>query len=89
MNRTTTTAEIAEQAICAQIGPEMFFPEKGESATARAAVAICLGCPVRRPCLAEALAIEGDAPGSLRHGVYGGHTPGERAQIAKSWRTAA
>ncbi|MFE9853580.1 MULTISPECIES: WhiB family transcriptional regulator [Streptomyces] len=87
MTKTITAAEIAEQAICAQTDPELFFPERGESG--RAAKQICAGCPVRRPCLAEALAAEGNACADNRHGVLGGHTPRERAQIAKSWRTAA
>ncbi|MFD6421064.1 WhiB family transcriptional regulator [Streptomyces sp. NPDC060198] len=89
MNKTTARAEIDSQAICAQTDPEIFFPEKGHGDVARAAKRICVGCPVRRACLAEALATEGDLTASSRHGVLGGHTPQERARIAKSWRTAS
>ncbi|MGW2837348.1 WhiB family transcriptional regulator [Streptomyces sp. NPDC001493] len=82
----TARADIDAQAICAQTDPEIFFPERGESP--RAAKEICSGCPVRRACLAEALAVEGDVASTSRHGVLGGHTPRERARIAKSWRAA-
>lgn len=82
MNKT-----IAEEAICAQTDPDLFFPEKGQSGQAREAKRICLGCPVRRLCLTEALAEEGDLSASHRHGVLGGCSPQERADIAKQ-RTA-
>jgi hypothetical protein len=78
MNRT-----IAEEGICAQVDPELFFPEKGQSDLTRAAIAICTGCPVRRPCLAEALAEEGSAAASNRHGVRGGCSPRQRTRIAQ------
>jgi WhiB family transcriptional regulator, redox-sensing transcriptional regulator len=41
------------RAQCAETDPEVFFPPKGEPATA--ARAICLRCPVRDDCLAYAL----------------------------------
>ncbi|MFD6531556.1 WhiB family transcriptional regulator [Streptomyces sp. NPDC060184] len=81
--------DIDAQAICAQTDPEIFFPERGEGDKVRAAKQICLGCPVRRACLAEALATEGNACADNRHGVVGGCTPRERARIARGWRTAA
>lgn len=40
-------------ALCAQVDPELFFPEPGGSvATAKR---VCRGCPVRADCLACAL----------------------------------
>ncbi|HBF79886.1 MAG TPA: hypothetical protein DD420_08115, partial [Streptomyces sp.] len=78
MNKT-----IAEQAICAQTDPELFFPEKGQHDKTRSAIAICTGCPVRRACLAEALAEEGTAGASHRFGVRGGCSPRQRARMAK------
>ncbi|MEU1122158.1 WhiB family transcriptional regulator [Streptomyces sp. NPDC005899] len=78
MNRT-----IAEEGICAQTDPELFFPEKGQSDVTRAAIAICMGCPVRRPCLAEALAEEGSAAASHRFGVRGGCSPRQRLRLAR------
>ena len=40
-------------ALCAQIGGDEWFPEKGE--LARQARAICAACPVRLQCLEYAL----------------------------------
>lgn len=78
MNKT-----IAEEGICAQVDPELFFPEKGQSGLVRAAIAICTGCPVRRACLAEALAEEGSAAASHRFGVRGGCSPRQRLRLAQ------
>lgn len=78
MNRT-----IAEEAICAQTDPELFFPNKGESDKTRQAIAVCMGCPVRRACLDEALAEEGRAAASHRFGVRGGRSPRQRTRIAQ------
>lgn len=74
---------IAEEGICAQVDPDLFFPETGQHDLTRAAKRICAGCPVRRACLAEALAEEGTARASHRHGVRGGCSPRERAAIAQ------
>jgi WhiB family redox-sensing transcriptional regulator len=43
-----------ELALCAQVDPDLWFPEKG--VPSRAAVRICNQCPVRAECLAEAQA---------------------------------
>lgn len=53
-------------AACQDADPALFFPEHGQSA--RKAKAICVGCPVRLPCLAAA----------ERWGVWGGLTERER-----------
>ncbi|WP_420169033.1 WhiB family transcriptional regulator [Streptomyces violaceoruber] len=74
---------IALEAICAQVDPALFFPRPGDHAASRAAKTICLGCPVRRACLDEALALEGTAGKSHRHGIRGGHTPRERTVLAR------
>lgn len=52
------------QAACKGVGPEVFFPERGQSS--EGAKAVCGGCEVRQQCLADALA-NGD-----RHGIWGG-----------------
>lgn len=80
---------IAELGICAQTDPELFFPDKGQHDKTRAAKAICFGCPMRRACLDEALAIEGSAAASHRYGVLGGCSPRERARIANKRAAAA
>jgi FixJ family two-component response regulator len=52
------------RALCAQVDPDLWFPEKG--ASSRPARRICQRCPVQPQCLADALA-RGE-----RHGVWGG-----------------
>jgi WhiB family redox-sensing transcriptional regulator len=71
----------AEQAACQFEEPELFFPvsEVGPGARQVAqAKAVCARCPVRDECLAFAL------DHGLDHGVFGGTTPDERRQLAKS-----
>lgn len=59
-----------QEAHCAQVDPEMFFPAPGDQAWE--ARAVCAGCPVQTDCLAYALRTgQGD-------GIWGGLTPGER-----------
>lgn len=64
-----------DEAICKQTDPEAFFPEKGGS-TAEAK-RVCMGCPVRRPCLEWALATK------ERFGVLGGKSERERRKLLK------
>lgn len=61
------------QALCAQVDPEIFFPEKGGSA--HAAKKICDRCEVRDQCLAEAL----DRGESF--GIWGGLSERERRRL--------
>lgn len=42
---------------------------------------ICLSCPVRQPCLADALRTEPTV--GYMHGMRGGLTPAERARLVK------
>jgi WhiB family transcriptional regulator, redox-sensing transcriptional regulator len=65
----------AAQALCAQIDPEAWFPDKGGST--RAAKALCRNCEVREECLAWALAHH------ERYGIWGGLSERERRQIEK------
>ncbi len=62
-----------EDAVCATIDPETFFPEKG--ARPDAAKAICAGCHVRDACLQWALDTR------QRFGVWGGTTATERRSL--------
>lgn len=64
------------RALCAQVDPELWFPEKGQTAQALAAKRICRRCPVRVPCLADALA------GQEQDGIWGGLTYYERLDLA-------
>lgn len=59
-----------DQALCAQIDTEMFFPEKGGSV--KAAKRVCSTCPVSAECLQFAIAT------GETHGIWGGLTERER-----------
>lgn len=53
-----------DDALCAQVGDDLWFPEKGgDTADAKA---ICRSCTVRAECLDYALAT------NQRFGIYGG-----------------
>jgi WhiB family redox-sensing transcriptional regulator len=56
----------AESAACSYTDPDLWFPEQGQAAMARAAKAICAACPVRAECLGYALR-RGEV-----HGIWGG-----------------
>jgi WhiB family redox-sensing transcriptional regulator len=66
------------ESLCSQTDPEAFFPEKGGST--RPARGICRGCPVRRPCLREALLL-GD-----RFGVRAGLPERRRRPLERQVR---
>ena len=70
-----------DDALCAQLDPEAFFPEKGGST--REAKRACRACPVRTECLDYALATD------PRFGVWGGLSERERRRAASDGRTAA
>jgi WhiB family redox-sensing transcriptional regulator len=66
-----------EQAVCAQIDPEMFFPtnEMNNTRELSLALAACQDCPVRRPCLREGMQND--------HGIWGGWTVVQRKALAE------
>lgn len=40
-----------EEAACKDVDdPDIFFPEKGQSAKGNEAIMLCFGCPVREQC---------------------------------------
>jgi WhiB family redox-sensing transcriptional regulator len=63
-------------ALCSEVDPEAFFPEKGGSP--KRAKQVCAGCPVREECLSYAL------DNGIDWGVWGGTTREERRQIGRS-----
>ena len=63
----------ADQALCAQTDPEVFFPEKGGST--REAKAVCAGCMVAAECLDWALTT------NERFGIWGGLSERERRRL--------
>jgi len=60
-------------AVCDQVDPELFFPEKGGST--REAKRICTGCEVRAECLEYALAHD------ERFGVWGATSEADRRRL--------
>lgn len=64
------TESWTDQALCATVDPELWFPEKG--ALNREAKRICGGCPVAAECLEYALAR------NERYGIWGGYSELQR-----------
>lgn len=77
-----------EDALCLEIGTGLFFSEEGEGNSANRALnqakRACQLCPVRRECLNEALAYEGDEDSSRRWGIWGGLGPAQRQKLHKA-----
>ncbi|MFD3486316.1 WhiB family transcriptional regulator [Streptomyces sp. NPDC058665] len=65
-----------ENALCAQTGPEFFFPAPGSST--REAKQLCGACEGRRECLEYAL------DNDERFGVWGGMSEKERERLRRS-----
>ena len=55
-----------DAALCSQVDPELFFPEKGKPAAP--AIRVCMACEVRPQCLELALQTR------QKHGVWGGYS---------------
>lgn len=69
-----------EGAVCAQVDPEIFFPDQGRSSGYVIARAICARCPVCAECLADDLRTAAPGP---RQGMRGGLTPRERDALVR------
>lgn len=67
-------------ALCAEIDPELFFPEKGGST--RDAKRMCRTCPVQVECLDYALKT------GERFGIWGGFSERERRSMGRAARAA-
>ena len=65
-----------DSALCAQVGGDLWFPEKG--GPSGAAKQICAVCPVREACLEYAL--END----ITAGIWGNTTPLERRTLKRA-----
>jgi WhiB family redox-sensing transcriptional regulator len=72
--------EWADEGLCAQTDPEMFFPEKGGDPTR--AKAVCRRCPVRAACLDYAMA------NKEAFGIWGGLSERERHALRKNQSAA-
>lgn len=66
-------SEVLSTALCAQVDPDLWFPEKGENA--REAIAICEACPALEAC--RRWALDTRPP----YGVFGGLSPRQRRRI--------
>ena len=67
------------EAACAEVDPELFFPDPGQAPQAPAAKAICAGCAVRGPCLAAAL--HGPQAHQDHAGIFAGTTASDRVAL--------
>jgi WhiB family redox-sensing transcriptional regulator len=66
-------------AACADMDPELFFPETGQVPQAAAAKQVCAGCAVRGPCLEAAL--HGPQARDDHTGIFAGTTARERVAL--------
>lgn len=73
----TRIDETLEMALCRQVDPEMWFPEKGRSGNVNAAKAVCRACPLYQPCFEAALYLDVD-------GIWAGTSPKERVKIRRT-----
>jgi len=72
-----------ENAACAGFDVECFFPLDTDRAGVNAAKRICATCPVIDQCLEYALSVESSGH-NQRHGIYGGMSPRQRADLARA-----
>lgn len=73
-----------EDAPCRGVDSAIFYPEWGRGAGAyKEAKSYCEPCPYRSACLEWALDYEGDAGKERRHGMFGGLTPSQRADMRR------
>ena len=73
--REARNEEWRDRGTCAEVDPELFFPEKGGSA--REAKKVCASCEVRAECLEYALAAD------ERYGIWGGLAEQERRPLRR------
>jgi len=66
-------------AACADVDPELFFPETGQVPQAAAAKQVCAGCAVRGPCLQAA--VHGPQARDDHSGIFAGTTARQRVAL--------
>lgn len=72
----TASSEFMKYGNCADMDPNVFYPERGDHLHLREAKAVCAGCTVRDECLAYAL-----APPVEKWGIWGGTSERERRRM--------
>ena len=68
-----------DEAKCADMDPDLFYPDKGSVKATEIAAALCRGCTVQEPCFRVALA----TPQCDDHGVRGGTTAKQRSHMRR------
>ena len=76
MTDARTRYDWQDDAACAEIGTDLWFPEQGTLAAGREAKRICGECPVRAQCF--------ETFKSEEFGIFGGTTAWEREHVALS-----
>lgn len=74
-NKLLQPVEWQADARCAEVDPEIFFPERGGSS--KAARSVCNGCAVRMQCLEYAL------NNKEQFGIWGGTSERERRRLRR------
>lgn len=77
----TRSLDWMDDAVCREIGTEIFFPNTGENP--QEARAVCRDCPVRVECLNHALNLEDSGVWNVI-GIWGGTSVKERARLRRS-----
>lgn len=67
-----------QRAACLGCNPDLWFPERGDSAPAQTAIKVCHGCPVKAECLHEHI--------WERTGIFGATTPEQRVKLRRGLR---
>ena len=78
--------EWMDDALCAEVGTEIFFPDRGGN-PARA-LDVCRRCEVRRECLDYVMELEAGTPHGVM-GIWGGTTGTQRAKMKSARRRAS
>lgn len=68
-------------ALCAQVGGDEWFPEKGKSGLE--AKRVCNGAPGREPCPARADCLIYALDNDIREGIWGGLSQWERGHLRR------
>jgi len=80
----TDSQDWREEALCSQVGGDLWFPDKG--GTPRPAKSVCAMCPVRQECLDDVMA-RTDVVDD--YGIRGGLSPKQRDRLRAQQREAA
>lgn len=67
-----------DNAACAEVGTDLFFPTKEDRASSKLARTICASCPVATQCLDYAVRT------GINHGIFGGVTESARAKTRRA-----